>query len=377
MYLDTLSLRHFRNYEQLSLQFSPQTNVFIGANAQGKTNLLEAIYVLALARSHRTNDDKEMIQWQQDFAKISGVIHRHVGKLPLELILSRQGKQARVNHLEQKRLSQYVGQFNVILFAPEDLNLVKGPPALRRRFIDMEFGQIDHQYLYNITQYRTILKQRNLYLRQLKYHQAKDLVYLEVLSDQLAGFGAEIIWARHLFLREMAQFAKKQHQAITQNQEQLRFSYQTVVPEDQIKSAEQLYQYLKAQYQQQQARELQQGTTALGPHRDDVAFIVNDQNVHDYGSQGQQRTVALSLKLAEIQMVKQKTKEAPVLLLDDVLSELDQQRQSHLLQAIQQQVQTFLTTTSLGDIQQEISGRPTLFQVDHGQVQRLSDSQQS
>ncbi|MFD1466569.1 DNA replication/repair protein RecF [Lapidilactobacillus mulanensis] len=370
MYLEHLELAHFRNYDALTVDFSPQINVLIGENAQGKTNLLEAVYVLSLARSHRTNDDKSLIQWGHDFAKLSGVVQRQVGRLPLEIVLSHQGKRAKVNHLEQRRLSQYIGQFNVILFAPEDLGLVKGSPAGRRRFIDMEFGQINHQYLYNITQYRAILKQRNLYLRSLQHGQAKDLIYLEVLSDQLAGFGAEIIWARREFLKQMETFASKQHQEITQQRETLAFDYQTVLPVAEIESSEQLYQFLKVQYQKAQKRELQQGTTVLGPHRDDVAFIVNDKNVQTFGSQGQQRTVALSLKLAEIELMRKQTGEAPVLLLDDVLSELDEIRQTHLLKTIQHQVQTFLTTTSLDGVAKEIIGEPTTFVVNDGEIKQ-------
>ncbi|WP_261807260.1 DNA replication/repair protein RecF [Lapidilactobacillus luobeiensis] len=370
MYLQQIALTHFRNYAALTAEFSPQINVLIGENAQGKTNLLEAIYVLSLARSHRTTDDKSLIQWGHDFAKVSGVIQRRLSPLPLELVISQKGKQARVNHLDQKRLSDYVGQFNVVLFAPEDLELVKGSPAKRRRFIDMEFGQIDHQYLYNISQYRSILRQRNLYLRQLKFGEAKDRVYLEVLSDQLAGFGAEIIWTRHLFLQQMVTFASAEHQQITQGREQLQFVYQTVLPEKELVSSNQIFQFLQQDYQRLQKREIQQGTTLSGPHRDDVRFIVNEQNVQEFGSQGQQRTVALSLKLAEIQMIKQKTGEAPVLLLDDVLSELDDLRQTHLLHTIQDQVQTFLTTTSLDGVAQEVIGQPTVFQVTQGQIER-------
>lgn len=368
MYLEHLELTHFRNYDNLVIDFSPQINVLIGENAQGKTNLLEAVYVLSLARSHRTNDDKSLIQWGNDFAKLSGIVQRRVGRLPLEIVLSHQGKRAKVNHLEQRRLSQYVGQLNVILFAPEDLGLVKGSPAIRRRFIDMEFGQVNQQYLYNITQYRNILKQRNLYLRSLQHGQAKDLVYLEVLSDQLAGFGAEIIWARREFLKQMETFASQQHREITQQRENLAFQYQTVVPIAEIESSEQLYQYLKKQYQKLQKRELQQGTTVLGPHRDDVAFIVNGKNVQTFGSQGQQRTVALSLKLAEIELMRAQTGEAPVLLLDDVLSELDDIRQTHLLQTINHRVQTFLTTTSLDGVAKDIIGKPTTFNVNSGQI---------
>ncbi len=193
MYLEELELRNFRNYQTVAVKFSPQINVLIGKNAQGKTNLLEAIYVLAMARSHRTNNERELISFKQKEAYLSGRVMRKLGSLPLEISLSRKGKKAKVNHLEQARLSQYIGNLNVILFAPEDLSLVKGSPAIRRRFIDMEFGQIDPRYLYNLTRYRTILKQRNNYLKQLQ--QKKSDGY--ALFRGLVGTISSICWGDH------------------------------------------------------------------------------------------------------------------------------------------------------------------------------------
>ena len=369
MYLRTLQLDHYRNYDQVALEFSPDTNVLIGENAQGKTNLLEAIYVLALARSHRTNNDRELIQWDREFAKITGQVQRTVGQVPLELVLSHKGKKAKVNHLEQAKLSQYIGQLNVVLFAPEDLNIVKGSPAVRRRFIDMEFGQMSAKYLYNISQYKSILKQRNQYLKQLQRHQAKDLVYLGVLSDQLAAYGAEVTVARYQFLQQMEKWAQKLHQEITKGREKLTFHYQTQLEYEQVsQDSETLYQLFQALYEQYQRREIEQGTSLVGPHRDDVQFIVNDKDAQSFGSQGQQRTTALSVKLAEIDLMKEQTGEYPVLLLDDVLSELDDLRQTHLLKTFQNKVQTFLTTTSLENVKKEIIATPRVFTVTDGVV---------
>ncbi len=351
------------------MHFSPDTNVLIGENAQGKTNLLEAIYVLALARSHRTNTDRELIQWHEDFAKITGLVQRSAGKTPLELVLSQKGKKAKVNHLEQAKLSQYIGQLNVVLFAPEDLNIVKGSPAVRRHFIDMEFGQMSSKYLYNISQYKSILKQRNQYLKQLQRRQAKDLVYLGVLSDQLAAYGAEVTVARRQFLQQMEKWAQKLHQEITKDREVLTFKYQSQIPEEQLdQSVEELYQQFQTLYEKQQIREVEQGTTLIGPHRDDVQFLVNDKDVQAFGSQGQQRTTALSVKLAEIDLMKAQTGEYPILLLDDVLSELDDLRQTHLLKTFQNKVQTFLTTTSLENVKKEIIATPRVFTVTNGVV---------
>lgn len=369
MYLSELQLNHYRNYESVDVHFSPDTNVLIGENAQGKTNLLEAIYVLALARSHRTNTDRELIQWHEDFAKITGLVQRSAGKTPLELVLSQKGKKAKVNHLEQAKLSQYIGQLNVVLFAPEDLNIVKGSPAVRRHFIDMEFGQVSSKYLYNISQYKSILKQRNQYLKQLQRRQAKDLVYLGVLSDQLAAYGAEVTVARRQFLQQMEKWAQKLHQEITKDREVLTFKYQSQIPEEQLdQSVEELYQQFQTLYEKQQIREVEQGTTLIGPHRDDVQFLVNDKDVQAFGSQGQQRTTALSVKLAEIDLMKAQTGEYPILLLDDVLSELDDLRQTHLLKTFQNKVQTFLTTTSLENVKKEIIATPRVFTVTNGVV---------
>lgn len=369
MYLSELQLNHYRNYESVDVHFSPDTNVLIGENAQGKTNLLEAIYVLALARSHRTNTDRELIQWHEDFTKITGLVQRSAGKTPLELVLSQKGKKAKVNHLEQAKLSQYIGQLNVVLFAPEDLNIVKGSPAVRRHFIDMEFGQMSSKYLYNISQYKSILKQRNQYLKQLQRRQAKDLVYLGVLSDQLAAYGAEVTVARRQFLQQMEKWAQKLHQEITKDREVLTFKYQSQIPEEQLdQSVEELYQQFQTLYEKQQTREVEQGTTLIGPHRDDVQFLVNDKDVQAFGSQGQQRTTALSVKLAEIDLMKAQTGEYPILLLDDVLSELDDLRQTHLLKTFQNKVQTFLTTTSLENVKKEIIATPRVFTVTNGVV---------
>lgn len=366
MKLTHLALRSYRNYEQVAVDFSPHINILIGENAQGKTNLLEAIYVLALARSHRTNNDRELIQFGADFARISGTVTRASGDSLLELIISTQGKRARVDRLEQPKLSQYLGRLNVVLFAPEDLAIVKGSPANRRRFIDMEFGQMSAKYLYNLTQYRTMLRQRNAYLRQLKFHQAKDRVFLDVLSDQLAAFGAEIVTARTALLAKMATYAATIHGDITKAREALSFSYQSQVPEAARGDTEAAYAALGELFASHQGREIEQGTTLVGPHRDDVVFLVNGKNVANFGSQGQQRTTALAVKLAEIDLMKAQTGEYPVLLLDDVLSELDDARQTHLLKAIQNKVQTFLTTTSLDGIAQELIDSPAVFRVQAG-----------
>lgn len=373
MRLTELSLKQYRNYQAQTVSFSPHINVLIGENAQGKTNLLEAIYVLALTRSHRTSNDRELIKFGEAFAKITGKVARADKTTTLELVVANQGKKARVNGIEQAKLSQYLGQLNVVLFAPEDLTIVKGSPAQRRRFIDMEFGQMNPRYLYALSQYKALLKQRNQYLKQLKYHQQHDLVLLSVLSDQLADFGGQIVAERTRLLAQMSEFAAVIHQTIASDKEQLAFHYQSQVAEADRASAAAATAALSQLFESNRAREIEQGTTLVGPHRDDVAFMVNGKNVASFGSQGQQRTTALAVKLAEIDLMKAQTGEYPLLLLDDVLSELDDNRQTHLLAAIQDKVQTFLTTTSLDGIIEDLIETPEVFHVAHGTLVNKED----
>lgn len=368
MILSELHLLHFRNYDDLTVSFAPGVNVLIGHNAQGKTNMLEAIYTLSLTKSHRTNNDRDLINWQHQSALISGIVNKRSGQIPLELQFTSKGKKAKVNHLEQARLSSYVGQLNAILFAPEDLSLVKGSPALRRHFMDTEFSQMSSKYLYDASQYRTLLRQRNKYLKQLKYGQQHDKVLLGVLSDQLAAYGAEVIVARYRFLQQLEKWAATLHQEISLAAEQLQLQYVTQVQVSDQTSVDQVYHQLLQVFQEHQDREIEQGTTSYGPQRDDIHFIVNGKNVQTFGSQGQQRTTALAVKLAEIDLMKEQTGEYPLLLLDDVLSELDTIRQTHLLTAIQDKVQTFLTTTSLSDVARQLIHQPTIFKINQGNL---------
>lgn len=368
MKLTELNLHHFRNYNEAQVEFSPQINVLIGENAQGKTNLLESIYVLAMTRSHRTNNDRELIEFGKDAAQIKGTVQRELGSLKLELDIGKHGKKAKANHLEKARLSEYLGQLNVILFAPEDLALVKGAPTVRRRFIDMEFGQVSPKYLHDLTQYRDILKQRNRYLKQLQSHEAQDQLYLEVLSEQLAAVGGAIISQRVKFLSELEGYAQELHQSITQGRENLTFEYSSAVKDASTLTEVELSEALMDLYRQNQSKEIFQGTTLYGPHRDDVRFLINHKNVQTYGSQGQQRTTALSVKLAEIDLMKNQTGEYPILLLDDVLSELDGARQTHLLKTIQDKVQTFLTTPGLSDVARNLIKEPRIFHIRDGQI---------
>lgn len=369
MKLNKLQLKNYRNYQELFLEFPNSLNVFLGENAQGKTNLLESIYVLALTRSHRTNNEHELIGWQDDFAQIKGRISKGVGETELELLLTKKGRKSKVNHIEQKRLSSYIGQLNVILFAPEDLSLVKGSPQMRRRFIDMELGQISPMYLYDLAQYQKTLKQRNLYLKQLAEKKQTDEIYLDILSEQLVEFGSKVLTNRLQFIKRLEHWSNELHTRITNQREHLEIEYVGSLPIE-AESLENIQAIFQGELQKNRKRELFRGTTLVGPHRDDLRFLVNGQNVQTYGSQGQQRTTALSVKLAEIDLMKEETGEYPLLLLDDVMSELDDNRQVHLLETIEDKVQTFLTTTTLEHVKGKMTVHPDIFYVQQGQIER-------
>ncbi|GAA0436948.1 DNA replication/repair protein RecF [Lentibacillus halophilus] len=366
MKINHLQLKNYRNYEQLNLSFDDKVNVIIGENAQGKTNLMEAIYLLAFTKSHRTPREKELIQWEQAYATVKGTIYKRNRHFPLEVILSAKGKKAKLNHLEQKRLSDYIGALNVVMFAPEHLALVKGSPQIRRRFIDMELGQIQPSYMYHLGQYQKTLRQRNHLLKQMKLQEKWDPDMLQVLTDQLSQHAAILLERRFVFLELLRKWASPVHDSITRSMEKLEIRYAPTIEVSESANKETIETVYTNKYHELQDKEIERGTTLAGPHRDDLIFYVNQKNVQTFGSQGQQRTAALSVKLAEIELISSEVGEYPVLLLDDVLSELDDHRQSHLLNSIQGKVQTFVSTTSVDGINHETLRKAELFHVRDG-----------
>ncbi|PKY92251.1 DNA replication/repair protein RecF [Aerococcus christensenii] len=368
MYLKNLKVKDFRNFREDKVEFSNKINVFIGKNAQGKTSLLEAIYMLSLARSHRTFKEKEVIRFQTDYAQISGEVFKNNCRTSLSLTLTKQGKIAKVNHLQKNKLSDYIGTFNVILFAPEDLNLVKGGPQERRLFIDRELSQLDLIYLRESNLYQKLLKQRNAYLKLLSKKEAKDRLYLEVLTEQLARSAARVSLARYDFIHRLEALAQPIHQQLANDNETLTLMYSGSVALQEEMDEEQVTELFLDKFKSYEEQEIANGVTAIGPQRDDIKLKINQKLVAQYGSQGQQRTTVLAIKLAEIEYIKQLLKEYPILLLDDVLSELDYHRQTQLLHFIENKVQTFLTTTSLKEVHVDQIENPRVFRIESGQV---------
>ncbi|MBM7693580.1 DNA replication and repair protein RecF [Peribacillus deserti] len=371
MHIEKLHLTNYRNYADLDVSFENKVNLILGENAQGKTNVMESIFVLAMAKSHRTSNDKDLIRWDEEYAKIDGRVKKRNSSIPLELIISKKGKKARANHIEQQKLSQYVGNMNVVMFAPEDLHLVKGSPQVRRRFIDMEIGQVSPVYLHDMSQYQKILQQRNHYLKLLQIKKTSDTAMLDVLTEQLIEYAVKIVGKRFHYLSLLQEWAEPIHSGISRGLETLKIEYISSVNVSESMELSKMKSEFEEKFDKINHREKERGVTLIGPHRDDLVFHVNGRDVQTFGSQGQQRTTALSLKLAEIELIHSEIGEYPILLLDDVLSELDDYRQSHLLNTIQGKVQTFVTTTSVEGIDHQTLKEASAYYVKQGNLDRV------
>lgn len=370
MKIKQLELTDFRNYKSEVLRFNDGLTILTGENAQGKTNILEAIFLLSVAKSHRTHHDTEMIYWQAKQAQIKAIIETKQYEIPLELSFNHKGKIAKVNLIEQSKLSHFIGKFNTILFAPEDMQLIKGAPGLRRRFIDIEIGQSHPVYLNYLLEYNKILKQRNIYLKQFGNQKQFDLVYFEILTDQLIERAVQVVKYRIDFTQRLEDIAIPIHLDLSNQRDQLAIKYISHSNKIDYSKLDSLASQFKQEFKRILDREKAYGITQLGPQRDDLLFFINDKPAQFYGSQGQQRTIILSLKLAEIELINQIIGEYPVLLLDDVLSELDDERQHILMTYIVDKVQTILTTSTIQGLKLHELKDADIFYVSQGSVSK-------
>jgi DNA replication and repair protein RecF len=357
MILKSIALNHFRNYSDMFLEFDKGTNILYGDNAQGKTNILEAVYVSGTTKSHKGSKDKELIQFGQEESHIRTVVERDGLDYQIDMhIKKHKPKGIAINKVPIKKASELFGILNIVFFSPEDLNIIKNGPSERRRFLDMELCQLDRIYLYHLTKYNKILNQRNKLLKDINFRpELADT--LSVWDMQLIEYGKKIINSRNKFIERLNQIVPDIHKKLSGNREELILHYEPNVKEDDMES-----ELLK-----NQARDLKFGMTSIGPHRDDMCFNIQDVDIRRFGSQGQQRSCALSLKLSEIELVKQSIKETPVLVLDDVLSELDSSRQNFLLNSIHD-IQTVITCTGLDEFVKNRFEINKVFRIVNGTV---------
>lgn len=338
MKINSLKLKNFRNYDFLSLNLNPATNIFYGDNAQGKTNILESIYLCGTSKSHRGTKDRDMIFFGQDESHIEAVVDKRGITYQIDMHLKKnKPKGIAINHIPIKKASEIFGILNVVFFSPEDLNIIKNGPSERRRFVDVELSQISRVYLNNLSKYHRIVNQRNHLLKDIYYNDSLKET-LDIWDMQLIQYGKELIQCREEFVGKLNEMVRKTHSQISGGKENLVLSYE---PNAAIERFEEKLALGRD-------TDVKMRTTTTGPHRDDISFLVDDIDIRRFGSQGQQRTAALSLKLSEIELVKELVKDYPVLLLDDVLSELDGGRQEQLLSGIKE-IQTMITCTGVED----------------------------
>lgn len=358
MILKSVALSHFRNYDDLYMEFDKGTNILYGDNAQGKTNVLESIYVSGTTKSHKGSKDRELIQFGQEEAHIRTIVEKGGLDYQIDMHLKKnKSKGIAINRMPIKKASELFGILNIVFFSPEDLNIIKNGPSERRRFLDVELCQLDKIYLYNLTKYNKVLNQRNRLLKDISFR-PELLDTLAVWDMQLVEYGRKVIQTRKEFVEELNGIVYEIHKNISGDKEELVLKYEPDVLEEN----------LEQELARCREKDLKFGQTSVGPHRDDLCFMIQEIDVRKFGSQGQQRSCALSLKLSEIELVKKSIRETPVLILDDVLSELDSNRQNFLLNSIHD-IQTVITCTGLDEFVRNRFEINKIFKVVNGTVE--------
>ena len=338
MYIEKIKLQNFRNYEQLELDLNKNINIIYGENAQGKTNIIESIFLCAFGKSFRTSKEKEMIKFNKEKSLVEAFYQKkdRDGKIKIEL---GNKKQISLNGIKIKKLSELLGNINIVIFTPEDINILRDGPVKRRRFLDMMIGQLRPNYVYNLNMYTKTIEQRNNYLRQIK-EENKPEEMLEIWDEKLAEYGEKVYIYRKEFIEKIYNKINEIHGNITDNKETLKIEF--------ISNCDNKEKYLKL-LKERRKLDIIKGFTTKGIHRDDFVIYINGKEVNIYGSQGQNRTVVLSLKIAELNVIYEEIGEYPILLLDDFMSELDEVRRKNFLNNIKN-TQVILTCTEKIDL---------------------------
>ena len=377
MKIKSLKLLYFRNYLSTNIEVHPSLNVLVGNNANGKTNIIESIFCLALGKSYRTKSDSECIMFGETATAMSCIVNKNDRELDIMLGINNKGKSAKIAGIKKTKLTDFVGELNVVLFSPEDLQIVKGSPALRREFMNREFYQFSRIYHKYYLMYQHLLKQRNSYLKDMRKNPKDEmsLAYLETLTSQLVKVALYITKERVSFVQDISKLTYKNMLNISNGQETLKIKYKSSVLDalniSEINDESFTEENLTKVIMKKSFDDIMRGSTKIGPQHDDLEFYINDLDAKMYASQGQQRSIVLSLKLAEINFLKEKTGTYPVLLLDDVLSELDKNRQLKLLDAINENVQTFITTPSISDIKEDLLKKAKVFKIEDGNISEI------
>ena len=362
MQITYLKLLNFRSYERLELEFSKNTNLIYGKNGLGKTNLVEAIYVLSLTKSFRGSNDKILINNNKNLTKITGNIEDNINH-SYQLIISNEGKKAKIDSNVCKRLSDYISKINVILFNPDDLKFIKESPGIRRNSLNIDISSFDNDYLIMLSNYNKLLKQRNAYLKTMYVNSNKSLEYLDILTNKLIDYGILIYEKRKDFINNINKYIDIIYQKIS-GSNNLRLDY--------VSSFNGLdKEKIIAKYKQNMEKDMLFGTTQMGIHHDDMIFYLNDKRIKDFGSEGQQKNAIIAYKLAEIELFKELKRKNPILILDDLFSELDKEKINNILNLLDDNIQTFITTTDIDKVSNIIKDKSRIFEIDNDGVKEV------
>ena len=360
MRIDKLKLINFRNYSKLDIEFNPYLNIIIGNNAQGKTNILEAIYYLSITKSFLILNDSVSVKNGELFLKIVGNISNNKGKKKLEVIINENGKKLLINDNEIKKHASYIGNLKVIIFNPDNIRLIKDAPGNRRKFLNVEISQLDNKYINNLNEYNIVLKQRNEYLKVIKNGKINQ-VYFDILNEKLIDLAVYIYDGRIKFIQMITKYITDIFKDIS-GYDGLMVNYLPSVDIDNIKKN--MEDKLNNNYE----REIIYGNTLYGPHRDDFSFKLLDDDLILYGSQGQLKMAILALKLAEVKVFYEVCGEYPVLLLDDLFSELDVLKRNKVISYLNKDIQTVVTTTDLENIDSDFINKANVYKIENGKI---------
>ena len=370
MYLKKIKLHNFRNYESLNLTLTKGINIIYGENAQGKTNLLESIYVLGLTKSHRNFIDNSLIKTNHEYLSIEGIINNEKIDNKFNIYIDNNKKILKFNGNNIKKISDYISLINIIIFYPDDLEIIKGSPIERRKFINLELSQLNKNYFMVLNEYNKILKIRNEYLKKLNKNLTTDKKYLEIITDYLIDKSIMIYKLRNKFINKINEYCSNIYKDIM-NIDGFKINYKPNINID-LKD-QNLKEYLKNEYINKINFDIKNNSTSIGPHKDDFEFYLNDKNLKYYGSQGQQRVAVLALKLSEIEIFKKYKESTPILLLDDIFSELDDTKRNNLLKYINKNIQTIITTTDLNNLDDKLIKKSKLFNIKNGNIIKIKE----
>ena len=361
MFLSEINLQNFRNYSNLKLKFNKNINIFIGNNAQGKTNILESIYFLSITKSHRMNKELFLIKNNELYSKVIGKVKINSISKKYEVMINENGKKVSINDNIVKKISNYLSNINVIMFCPDDLEIIKGTPQKRRYFLNIEIGQLYNDYIKHIYNYNKILKNRNDYLKNNKIF---DKVYFDVLTEELIKENIIIIKYRNDYINLINKYITNIYKDLTKK-DNIYLKYETFID---INNEEDMYKKIKDKYDKSYENELLYKVTLHGAHKDDFSVYIDDVKINNYGSQGQHRIAILSIKLAEVEIFKKIKQENPILLLDDIFSELDKNKKINIIKYINNDLQVFITSTDLKNINRRLLKNADIYKIDNGHV---------